>query len=213
MKKFVLLFASVLITFAVIGVNEVKAQVPEFSVALGASYPDAPGKAGFDSAVKFNFKLNRMLGIGVESGFGWINSEKKAGEAFIGDVELLHTESVNFYSVPVLGGFTFNFPLGDQYSPLSFFVSGAAGYSWTFYRGDESYIFQGFTWQALAGFGYTYDEDFGNMKLFCEIGYRGTMIKSNIEVAPGITRKLELDMSAPFVRIGVSFPLGYSDFM
>ena len=208
MKKFVLLFFSVFIAFAVVGA---KAQVPEIGISLGASYPEAPGKVGFDSGIRFNYNLNRMLAIGVESGFGWVKSEKKVGDSFIGDFPLSQVESVNFYSVPVLGGFTFNFPFGE-YSPLSFFVSGAAGYSWTFYRGDTSHTFQGFTWQALAGLAYSYGEDYGNMKLFCEIGYRGTMVKSDIEVS-GATKSLELNMSAPFVRVGVGFPLGSSDFM
>jgi hypothetical protein len=51
------------------------------------------------------------------------------------------------------------------------------------------------------------------MKLFCEIGYRGTMIKSDIEILDVKYKGAELNMSTPFVRIGVSFPLGYSDFM
>ena len=209
MKKFAVLFSTILIVFVALGA---KAQVPEIGVALGASYPDAPGQVGFDSAVKFNYKINRMLAVGVESGFGWVNSEKREAEFFVGDYPVSMVSSVNFYSVPLLGVFTLNFPLGD-YSPTSFYVSGGAGYSWTFYRGHESYTFAGFTWQALAGFSYSYSEDYGNMKLFGEIGYRGTSLKSDVDVAPGVTRNLELDMSAPFVRVGVAFPLGYSDFM
>ena len=208
MKKFVLLFSAVFIAFAVL---EAKAQVPEIGISLGVSYPTDPDKVGFDSAFKFNFNLNRMLSIGVESGFGWVHS-KKGFSVKEEDLTYRVVDEINFYSVPVLGGFTFNFPFGD-YSPLSFFVSGAAGYSWTFYRGNQSHTFQGFTWQALAGLAYSYGEDYGNMKLFCEIGYRGTMVKSDIEVLPGTTKNLELNMSAPFIRVGVGFPLGSSDFM
>ena len=210
MKKFAVLFSTILVVFAAL---EVKAQVPEIGVAIGASYPKAPDKVGFDSAVKFNYKVNRIFLVGVESGFSWINSEKRESEFFNeSNLDLAVVSSVNFYSVPVLGMITLNFPFGD-YSPMSFFVSGGAGYSWTFYRGHESYTFAGFTWQALAGLAYAYSEDYGSMKLFCEIGYKGTSVKSDMENTGGQKVRVGLDMSAPFVRVGVAFPLGSSDYM
>jgi hypothetical protein len=95
---------------------------------------------------------------------------------------------------------------------MSAFVSGGAGWSWTFYKlkadgKKDSYPFNGFTWQASAGLAYTYDDEFSSMKVFLEGGYRGTNVKTDI----GGTN-FELAMSAPFVRIGVAFPLGGSDY-
>jgi hypothetical protein len=209
MKKFALLVTFAFVVFAVIGA---KAQGPEFGIALGGSYPEAPAKIGFDSALKFNYKANKLFAIGVESGFGWVSSEKKEDDFFdTGDVSLSAISSVNFYSVPVLGVITLSLPFGED-APLSFFISGGAGYSWTFYKGKESHPFQGFTWQALAGLAYTYDEEFSSMKIFGEVGYRGTSVKSDIELSAGQTKQLALAMSAPFVRIGVAFPLGYSEY-
>ena len=204
MKKITLLLSSVFILFVVSGAQ---AQGPEFGFSLGASYPEAPEKVGFDSAVKFKYNANRLLAIGVESGFGWVSS--KSDEGFI-EVEGLpnvkEISEVNFYSVPVLGTLTLNFPFGED-APMSFFISGGAGYSWTFYRGAANHTFAGFTWQALAGLAYSYDDEFSSMKIFGEIGYRGTRLKSDIS---GVTA--ELPMSAPFIRVGVSFPLGGSDY-
>ena len=199
MKKFTLLLSSIFIIFAVVGAI---AQVPEIGVGLGASYPDAPGKVGFDSAVKFDYKLNKLFAVGIESGFGWVNWEQKLISGYIGTppIPTYKVTNTNLYSVPVLAGVTLNIPFGD--SPVSIFVSGKAGYSWTFYSGEESSTYRGFTWQALAGLAYAFDEEYNRMKLFGEIGYRGTSVKSKGE---------EIEMSAPFARIGVAFPLGYSD--
>jgi len=208
MKKITLLVSSVFILFAVSGAH---AQGFEFGLAVGASYPEAPEKVGFDSAVRFNFKANKLFSIGVESGFGWVNSEKKENDFLdTGDVTFSAVRSVNFYSVPVLGAVTLNFPFGE-YSPMSVFVSGGAGYSWTFYRGQENHTFAGFTWQALVGVAYTYDDEFSSMKIFGEIGYRGTSLRSDVEIL-GKTKQLDLAMSAPFVRIGVAFPLGDTEY-
>jgi len=73
--------------------------------------------------------------------------------------------------------------------------------------GDTTKTFSGLTYQALVGFAYDFGQEAGNMKLFCEVGYRGANVKKDIENV-----NLELDMSAPFARVGVAFPLGGSAF-
>ncbi len=208
MKKITMFVSALALVFTV---NYASAQGPEIGIGAGISYPSDPDKVAFDSEVAFDVAVNDFFKVGIESGFGWIKLE----EAGAGGIELegaTVTEkfTTNYYSIPLLAMFTLNLPMGE-YSPVSFFISAGAGYSWTIYDSDlfeESYTFSGFTYQAVAGINYDMGEQASHMKLFLEGGYRGTDLKTDIEYNGVTLNDAELDMSGFIVRAGVTFPLG-----
>jgi len=188
------------------------ASAQEFNVgtSAGIGYPDVPETVSFDMAFFADYSINPYLAVGLETGFGWIKQDYTAGEAVVPGLGGLPVNStINFFSFPLLAMVTISLPLGEEI-PVTPFISGGAGYSWTIFNSPSSYAgnetFHGFTWQAMGGAVITLGEAARGMKVLIEAGYRGTDIK-NADSA-------ELEMSSPIVRIGVMFPLsqGNSDY-
>ena len=105
------------------------------NVKAGAQFPDAPDKAGFDSAVNLNLGLDKYFTIGVESGFGWVQWKDK-GESIPGgkcyfDYRLKQRICIHSLLLAVA-----TIRLADMMESYGFmpYISGGAGYSWTWYR-------------------------------------------------------------------------------
>jgi hypothetical protein len=203
MKRLSMLMTALALFFMV---SVAGAQQANIGFGLGASYPDAPDTAAFDSSVFANYSVNKFFAIGLESGFGWIKKDYSSGDnnPVVENVTLTEAKSINYYTVPLLAAITISIPMGEGESALVPYIKGAAGYSWTTLDGlEENYTFHGFTWQAMLGFNYDLGADANGMKIFLEAGYRGTMVEAQID-----RKNYELDMSGPLAHLGVSFPLG-----
>jgi hypothetical protein len=175
------------------------AQQSSIDFKVGAGYPDAPGKVGFDSAITVNLGLDKYFNLGVEGGFGWIQWEDKDASVNYPNLNITKVEKANLYSFPLLAVAQIRF--ADVESDYGFlpFLAGGAGYSWTVYDHPEvSETFSGFTWQVSAGTVFSPGEG-SSMKVILEIGYRGADIENE--------DSYQLDMSGVFGHIGVSFPL------
>lgn len=180
------------------------AQQSSIDFKVGAGYPDAPDKVGLDSAITFNLGLDKYFTIGAEAGFDWVKWEDKDASQRFGSVTLTQVEKANAYSFPVLGIATIRF--ADALVSYGFmpFISGGAGYSWTRYdHPDFEDTFHGFTWQASGGIFFSPGEG-SSINVILEAGYRGAGIENS--------DNYELDMSGVFGRLGVSFPVGSSDY-
>ena len=201
MKKLSVLFASLALAVCFI-VSEASAQSVNAGFGIGASYPKAPEAVGFDSSVFVDFGLNQFFAVGLESGFGWIR--RSSGDKVEWDgASVQLTESLNFYSIPLLATVTVFIPVSEYGSGVLPYISGGAGYSWTTYSGNGMHeVFHGFTYQAVVGANIDLGSGGNGMAVFIEAGYRGTMIEAQIE-----RQNLELDMSGFFGKVGVSFPL------
>lgn len=205
MKKILSFIAALGLAF-VFTVTEAGAQSVSAGFGLGASYPKAPDTVAFDSSVFVDFGINKYFALGIESGFGWIR-RSSGDKVDLDGVSLTLTKSSNFYSFPLLGTMTVYIPVGEYESAFTPYISGGAGYSWTTLSGDMHETFHGFTWQAVLGVNFNLGSDANGMIVFLEGGYRGTMIEANIN-----SKSYELDMSAPFIKLGLSFPLSSGDF-
>ncbi len=180
------------------------AQASSIDLKVGAGYPKAPEKVGFDSAIDINLGLDKYFNLGLEAGFGWIQwKDNDFAQQVAGPVTLTKVEKANLYSFPLLAVASIRF--ADVESDYGFlpFLSGGAGYSWTYFDHPEfSDTFGGFTWQVSAGTVFSPGEG-SNMNVILEIGYRGAAIEDE--------DSYELDMSGVFGRIGVSFPLSAAE--
>lgn len=169
----------------------------------GVQYPSDVEKVGFDSAATLNIGVDKYFAIGVESGFGWIKWEDKDSPIAAGNINVAKVEKTNLYYLPLLAVATIRFSdflESDGFMP---YVSGGAGYSWTWYRNpDYNDRFDGFTWQAVAGVAFRLGSD-SNLTLLVEGGYRGADVEDSKNYA--------LDMSGPIGRIGISFPIEPTD--
>jgi len=165
----------------------------------GVQYPEAPDKAGLDSALTLNLGVDKYFTIGAETGFGRVKWEQKIGDKPFGPVPLTQNHDINLYTLPLLAVATVR--LADMMDNYGFmpYATGAAGYSWTWYRetGNKD-RFDGFTWQALAGVEIKLGAD-SNLSCLIEAGYRGTDLQDADDY--------ELDMSGFVGRVGVSFPI------
>lgn len=189
------IFTAMLLAFT----TAVFAQTSSIDLKVGAGYPDAPSKVGFDSAIDLNLGLDKYFNLGLEAGFGWIQWEDNEFAQDAGNMTLTKVEKANLYSFPLLAVASIRF--ADVESDYGFlpFISGGAGYSWTTYDHPEfSDTFSGFTWQVSAGTVFSPGEG-SAMNVILEIGYRGADIENE--------DSFQLDMSGVFGRIGVSFPL------
>jgi len=206
MKKLILIASAVLL-FAV----SASAQNVDVGFGLGGSYPKAPDTVSFDSKLFVNVGINKFFAVGLETGFGWI--KRSAGDDMnFNGATIQAVSSTNFYSFPILLTATVFFPVGDYESPLKPYVSGGAGYSVTNYApSGNNYFFHGFTWQAAIGLNYNLGSEANNMSVFIEGGYRGTMLERDMDLGAGSVTA-ELDMSGPFVKAGVSFPISASNY-
>jgi len=170
----------------------------------GVQYPSDPSKIGFDSAVTLNIGLDKYFTLGAESGFGWLKWKDKGDSKDLGPVYGTQVEKSNLYSLPLLAVATVR--LGDMMQDYGFmpYVTGGAGYSWTWLRDPlVKTKFDGFTWQVVGGVEIKLGAD-SNLSLVLEGGYRGAAVENK--------DKLELDMSGWIGRAGVSFPLVSSGF-
>lgn len=199
MKK---LISSIITVTFIVAATALYAQDSNITIKGGASYPDAPDKVGFDSAVAFNLGVDKYFTLGAESGFGWINW-KQSGD----DVQNLggsgasitKVEKTNLYSVPLLATATIRLADMMENSGVMPYITGGAGYSWTWYRHPEyKETFHGFTWQVMAGAAFRLGSD-SDLQFVIEAGYRGAAVEN--------ADSYELDMSGFAARAGVSFPL------
>ena len=175
------------------------AQSTTVHVKGGMQYPSDPDKAGFDSAVTFNFGLDKYFTGGFETGFGWMKWKTKDGDWSIDDPRGKLVEKTNIYSLPLLAVATVR--LGDMMETYGFmpYITGGAGYSWTWFRHPELKTkFHGFTWQAVGGVEIRFGAD-SELAFVIEAGYRGAALEN--------ADKWELDMSGFIARVGVSVPI------
>lgn len=194
MKRKILITLSILIfsvnVFAINSTLDVKG---------GIQYPDAPDKTGFDSAITLNIGLDKYFTLGAETGFGWVKWKDENGKYSDGNVVLTQVDKTNAYSLPLLGVATIRLAdMMDSYGIMPY-VTGGAGYSWTWYRRpDLKDNFHGFTWEVMGGFKIKLGSD-SNLSLIAEGGYRSAAIENS--------ESYELDMSGPVGRVGISFPI------
>ena len=175
------------------------AQESSIDVKLGAGYPDAPGKVGFDSAIAFNLGLDKYFNLGLEAGFSWIQWKDEDGTLEFENMTGVQVEKANLYSFPLLAIASIRFADVESSYGFTPFINGGAGYSWTRYNHpDIKDTFHGFTWQVSAGSVFSLGEG-SALDVIIEIGYRGAAVANSDDV--------ELDMSGVFGRLGLSFPL------
>ncbi|PKL41131.1 MAG: hypothetical protein CVV44_00400 [Spirochaetae bacterium HGW-Spirochaetae-1] len=206
MKKIIIFFSSLAILFTV---SFASAQGVDVGMGLGISYPDEPDQVAFDSSFFADYNVNQYFSIGLETGFGWVKKDIDGPETSFGGLALQSGDSINYYTIPLLAVITINIPLGEEV-PVVPFLSGGVGYSWTIYDPPSSidWTFSGLTWQVMGGASYNLGENANGMKVFLEVGYRGTDIKKEFS-----GHDYELEMSGVIAHIGVAFPLsGGSDY-
>ena len=193
--KRILLAALFMFTFSV----SVFALGSTLDVKGGIQYPSDVEKVGFDSAATLNIGVDKYFALGVESGFGWIKWEDKDSPVTAGYVTVAKVEKTNLYYLPLLAVATVRFSDFMESDGFMPYISGGAGYSWTWYRNpDFKDRFEGFTWQAVGGVAFRLGSD-SNLTLVVEGGYRGADVQDKNDYA--------LNMSGPIGRIGISFPL------
>ncbi len=184
------------------------AQESNINLKLGGQYPDAPNKAGFDSAIDFNFGADKYFTIGAEAGFGWVKWKNEGDSTKIDNVQLTSVDKTNIYSFPLLAVATIRLAdMKEQYGFMPY-LSGGAGYSWVKFDNPDmptgfDKTFTGFTWQVLGGISFSPGSD-SNMMVLIEGGWRSQDVENK--------DKLQLKMSGPVAHIGVSFPIGGSDY-
>jgi opacity protein-like surface antigen len=202
LKKLTLVFAFILAsTFAF-------AEESNINFKVGAQFPDAPDKTGFDSAISFNFGADKYFTIGVEAGFGWVKWKDSGAATEIDGVPLQEVDKTNLYSFPLLAVATIRLAdMKEQYGFMPY-VTGGAGYSWTIFDNPDlpdefDKTFSGFTWQVVGGVSFLLGSG-SNMMFIVEAGWRSAEVDNS--------NNLQLDMSGPIVRAGVSFPLELSSY-
>lgn len=179
------------------------AQDSNITVKAGIAYPDAPDKIGFDSAIGFNYGVDKYFTLGIETGFGWVKWKQKGASQTIGSVALTNVDKTNLYSLPLLATATVRLSdMMENYGVMPF-ITGGVGYSWTWFDTEEiqNKTFHGFTWQAMGGVAIKlgYDSD---IQFIIEAGYRGAEIENS--------KNFELNMSGFVARAGVSIPLVFT---
>lgn len=165
----------------------------------GVQYPDAPDKAGFDSAATLNIGIDKYFTLGAETGFGWVQWKDETSDVAVAELSGAKVEKANLYTLPLLGVATIR--LADMMENYGFmpYITGGAGYSWTWYRHpDYKDRFDGFTWQVVGGIEAKLGSD-SNLSFLIEAGYRGAPVENSDNI--------EIDMSGFIGRVGISFPL------
>ncbi len=184
------------------------AQDSTLNFKVGAQFPDAPDKAGFDAAISANYGADKYFTIGAEAGFGWVKWKDEGASTEIDGVALTSVDKTNIYSFPLLAVATIRLAdMKEQYGFMPF-VTGGAGWSWAKLDNpdiqssfDDS--FDGFTWQVVGGVNVALGAD-SNMTLIVEAGWRSAELENNDSIM--------LDMSGFICHAGVSFPIGYSEY-
>ena len=179
------------------------AQHANIALKAGVAYPETPESIGFDSALSIEVVINKYFGLGVESGFQWISQDASSGDSPVGDVPLTESMTIDYMSVPVLG----YAKVFMQASPSVFpYIAAGAGYQWTGYSdSDNDWGFNGFIYQGMIGCMFNLGADANDMSIVIEAGWRGTKLERDFD---SVNKTLELKMSGPFVRFGVSFMVG-----
>jgi len=175
------------------------AQSTSVHIKGGVQYPSDPDKLGFDSALTFNLGLDKYFALGVESGFGMLQWKEKGNKVGFGGLSGAQVDKSNAYSLPLLAVATIR--LADMMEDYGFmpYITGGAGYSWTWYRHPNfKDRFDGFTWQAVGGFEFKLGAD-SDLALVIEGGYRGAAVENS--------KNWELNMSGWIGRVGISIPL------
>ena len=180
------------------------AQSTTLHVKGGVQYPSDPEKVGFDSALTLNIGLDKYFTLGAETGFGWLKWKDNDGKIPTKAGSLSKVEKSNLYSLPLLAVATVR--MADMMENYGFmpYLTGGAGYSWTWFRNSElkdlgiKTRFDGFTWQAVAGVEIKFGAD-SDLAFIIEAGYRGAAVENS--------QSIELDMSGFIGRVGVSIPL------
>jgi len=203
------LFKRLTLTFVIVATATMLfAQESNINFKVGGQYPDAPNKAGLDTAISVNYGADKYFTIGAEGGFGWVKYKDEGDSTKIDDVALTSVDKTNIYSFPILAVATIRLAdLKEQYGFMPF-ITGGAGWSWAKFDNpdlDDSFdaTFTGFTWQAVGGVAIKLGYD-SNMTFTIEAGWRSAELENS--------DKIMLDMSGFIAHAGVSFPIGYSDF-
>lgn len=196
----------ILITFAILSLSvSVFAENSTLHVKGGIQYPDATEKVGLDSAATLNIGVDRYFTVGLESGFGWVqwkdeNSSIAPATTLLAGAQV---EKTNLYYLPLLAVATVRLADVMESSGVLPYITGGVGYSWTWYRNpDFKDRFQGLTYQAMVGAEFKLGES-SALSLLVEAGYRGAPVENSDNI--------EIKMSGPVARIGISFPLEPSD--
>lgn len=191
--KLLVILATLFFSTALFAINS------NLQVKAGAQFPDAPDKAGFDSAVTLNLGVDKYFTIGAETGFGWVRWKDKDSDVAAGYVDLNKVEKTNLYSLPALAVATIRFADLMESNGFMPYISAGAGYSWTWYDHPEFHdTFHGFTWQVSGGVQVKLGAD-SALSLVIEGGYKSAPVENS--------ENLELDMSGAFARAGICFPL------
>lgn len=200
MKKII---SSIIMVLFVAFSTSLFAQDSNITVKAGIAYPDAPDKIGFDSAVGFNYGVDKYFTLGLETGFGWVKWKEKGASSKIGSVTIDNVDKTNLYTLPLLATGTVRLAdMMENYGVMPF-VTGGVGYSWTWFdiSGLSSKTFHGFTWQVMGGVAIKLGSD-SDIQFIAEAGYRGAEVENS--------KNYELNMSGFIGRAGVSFPLVFT---
>ncbi len=200
MMKIKIMLLSLLFLFPAAGLF---AQDSNLNFKIGAQFPDAPDKAGFDSAVSYNYGVDKYFTIGAETGFGWVKWKDEGSSTEIDGVALASVDKTNIYSFPLMAVATIRLAdMKDQYGFMPY-LTGGVGYSWAKFDNpdlpdgfDDS--FDGLTWQVTGGLNINLGED-SNLMFIVEAGWRSAELENSDNIM--------LDMSGFVARAGVSFPL------
>lgn len=207
MKKIMFIVSTLMIFTA----STLFAQHANLGVKAGISYPKEPSTVGFDSALNIEAAINKFFAVGAEVGFNWVQKEKNDGDETFGDLQVSQTLTIDYYSLPIIAFAKLYIPLGYN-SPVTPYIAGGAGYSWTDYNTDDvSYTFQGFTWQVLGGALIDLGYEANGMGILVELGYRGTQVKRDFGSGSNSV-EYELKMSGLIARLGVNFKIGGSNY-
>lgn len=196
-RKILVAMAALLFSTALFAIDS------NLQVKGGAQFPDAPDKAGFDSAVTLNIGVDKYFTIGAETGFGWVQWKDKGEKISGGPVTFTEVEKQNLYSLPLLAVVTVRFADLMESAGVMPYITAGAGYSWTWYDYQtDTETFRGFTWQVGGGLQFKLGAD-SALSLVIEGGYKSAPVENS--------DNLELDMSGAYARAGISFPLEGSE--
>lgn len=198
------LFKRLALTFVIAATATVLfAEDSNVNFKVGAQFPDAPNKAGLDTALSFNYGADKYFTIGAEFGFGWVKWKEEGETTEAKEVQLTSVDKTNIYSFPLLAVATVRLAdMKEQYGFMPY-LTGGAGYSWSILDNPDlpdefDNTFDGFTWQVVGGCAILLGSD-SNMTLTLEAGWRGADIENS--------DSWQLDMSGIIARAGVTFPL------
>jgi len=171
----------------------------DLDLKAGVMHPTSPNKFGLDTAVAFNYDLNKYFLVGAETGWGWVNWR---GLGRANDYtnphdmrpDLYPSRAANLYYIPILATATAHV----EFTEVIPYLSGGLGYAWALYRGDYKDTYSKYTWQLLGGLKWKFQ---ARTLLITEMGFRSAATKSGRDV---------LDMTGWMGRVGICIPFGKS---